>query len=577
MSNNSKNIKFLSNDNATYIIDNIRKKLCITEDPPNNNFVKTIVRIMERINDKYPNNNINELNNITMDKIIEYYQPEKDVKKVIYTKYLPTEPLLPNTVKHKQNRGMKFWDGDILKNRVTGIDTGIQTELQRIPIGHHKITVTPEIDENNNNENDVKKIDRQFFFDSGKTEFRSDTKTFQNIDNNLFYNPDISTIYDPTNEIFYNSDTGEIRPSGTKYTDVEVFFGFKKSDITQARIDTGSRLGYYDSKTGGILHPEQHERDNIAELIRVSRSVTDTVTITEYTIAIDSRHRDIRIFPSSSRYTIGFQNRSRTRFGFINNMSDIIRGTIRIELIDGSIPNILKDTGESHPESYLLLSVDEITGRYFNSSPQGRNIFGKLKYDLYLHEDVNFLNIIPVMAFRDFNPNPLSTAITSLSINILNFNGNLVDFGQDSFQVRYWQDSGANTTIITTWLPHGLTTGNLIYFRFTENRILDTLLDGIPVLVVSPTVFTVPIDSSSVAAGIAPNIGGPPTNPDDPENSPGDPFPTVPPNDPENPNVFYGFILRPELQNSFVFKIITEEKTGTQISKEQLASISSGY
>jgi len=577
---NTKDIKFLSNENITFVIENVRNKLCIKDIKPNNEFVKSIVRIMQRIYRKYPGNKLESLNKLAIKQIVDYYLPEKRVKQSIFDTFLPTTPVPEGIVTFrpslKPDKTVSE-ESKILRGRVTGTKRGIRskvpgTEIKRATLIKAKKRVpikTP-----------VKKITKDYFFSSGKTEYRPETSTFHNINNNLFYNPKLNLVYNPKLERFYKGDTGILLEPGTKDTDLETFFGMKKATIID-RVTPGSKLGYYESGTGTILTPGKSIPTAFGQVPGkvdvTAQTVSNEAIITEYSISIDSRHRDIRIFPSASRYSIAFQNRSQQQFGFLNNMSDVIRGTTRVELVDGLVPNILKASATTTPDTYFLLTVEEVIGRYFNSSPLGRNIFGKLRFALDSPPDINYIEVEPIMAFRDYSPEPLSTVITSITVNILNFNGNLVDFGQDSFKLRYWQDSGVGTTIITTWLPHNLTTGDIVYFRFTENRILDEQLDGISVLVVSTTVFTVPLDSSTVAAGLAPNIGGPPVNQENPEASSGIPFPTIPPNDPTNPTTFFGFILKPELQNSFIFKIITKEKSGTQITTEQLAKLSSGY
>ena len=354
---------------------------------------------------------------------------------------------------------------------------------------------------------------KQSFYE-GNTVFRPEFSVWENTDKKLFYNQDLDIIYDPKNKKYYDVKTNKELEPGTKYTDTKVFLKLKKSKVID-KVQSGSKLSFYDRNMGDVVS-SSIDRDIVTDYNEIQTK--------EYTISIDSRHRDIRVFPSPSRYTIAFQNKSNSQFGFINNLADQIKGIKRIELVDGIVPNILKAGTTSVPDTYFLLSVEEINGRYSFSSPAGKNIFGKLQFDLDLPINANYLDVEPIMCHRDYYPEPRAIPLTAITISILNFNGNQVSFGQDSFKIRYWQDNGAGQTIITTWLPHQLTTGDLVYFRFTGNPLLDNDLDGLVVVVLSPTLFRVAINSSTVGAGLPPNLGGPPVNPEDPINSSGQTF-----------------------------------------------------
>jgi len=562
---NNKNITFLSDDNITYVLKDVQKKLCIAD--LNDEFITGVVKIMRRINRKYDDKtDITRLNRIASQHIVELFAPQRRVEEVVQDVFLSSEPA-----------------PQILRGRKSGVkQLGQRTRLPGMAITRTQktfgVTRAPK-------RKKIKMTKDTFFKDEGKTEYQAELGVWRNTLRNLYYNPDIDVIYNPKSNKFYDSKTGDKLEAGTKYTDVKVFFGLKTPTIID-KVRSGSKLSFYEQSTGNILTknlgsdaseiPAKLSQIDVDRLAQ--QTVSDEIQTTEYTISVDSRHRDLRIYPAAARYQIAFQNRSNSEFGFINNLSDQIKGVVRIELIDGLVPNVLQAGLSSVPDTYFLLSVEEINGRYFNSSPLGRNVFGKLQFDLDLPIDTtSYLDINPIMCHRDFYPEPRAIPLTAITVAILNFNGNQVDFGQDSFKLRYWSDNGIGQTIIITWLPHQLTTGDLVYFRFTENPILDNELDGLNVFVISPTVFSVPVDSSTVAAGIAPNAGGPPVDPTDPAGSAGQAFPTIPPNNPDNPSVFFGFILKPELQNAFTFKIITEEKTPTRVSADQLARSISGY
>lgn len=540
--------KFISDVNISAILHTVVDELCISNFQPNKEFVNMMVRIMKRISRKYNTDDVEKLNKYTINELIEIMKPQYKVERVVQDTFLPLKPA-----------------PKILRSRQTGTGLNKRTKIPGTAIVHPTTTTTTF--EPKKNAIKEKKITKDMFYAEGNTIFRPEFSVWENTDKKLFYNQDINVIYDPKGKKFYDANSGVMLDPGSKYTDVKVFFGLKKPTVID-KIQTGSKLGFYDASSGNIVS---------GGVSREVGTVSDQGQIKEFTISVDSRHRDLRVFPSASRYTIGFQNRSGSQFGFINNLADQIKGIVRIELIHGIVPNILKADTSSVPNTYFLLIIEEINGRYSFSSPSAKNIFGKLQFDLDLPINANYLDVDPVMCYREYHPEPRAIPLTAITISIVNFNGNQVDFGQDSFKLRYWEDDGAGKTTITTWLPHQLTTGDLIYFRFTDNPLLDNTLDGIVVLVISPTLFEVSIDSSTVAAGIAPNMGGPPVNLTDPANSAGQPFPTIPPNDPTNPTTSFGFILKPELQNAFTFKIITQEKNQTRVSSDQLIKGISGY
>jgi hypothetical protein len=229
------------------------------------------------------------------------------------------------------------------------------------------------------------------------------------------------------------------------------------------------------------------------------------------------------------------------------------------------IPNFIAITGGT-PDSFLYLGLDEIQGVHGMSSPLSKNIFGRLQYDLRLPVQTNYLNVVPIGCSRTYPTDPLSTPLNSITINLMNYNGELYNFGTDTFTIRYWQTFGV-LTAITTWLPHGLASGDYVIFRFTANNLLDNEYNGLIINVINPTLFTVNVNSTTVAAGLAPNIGGPPLDPLDPQNSTGYPFPTIPPNDPNNPTNYFGYILDEKKQNQFTFRIISEQNNDVPINK----------
>lgn len=569
--------KFMSDSNLKFVYGQIKKRLC--KDKISKKLLESINSDIKQIYAKYTDNDIDELNDYIINFVSERYAPIKKVNDVI------DQGILPNVQLPEKN---------ILRGRKLGIKRlGVKTKISRPPPSPLKSAAKSKTKHKGSVPTKHKsrphtKYDLNVFFADKSTIFKPSQGIYYNPNRNLYFNPKLGVMYDPTKNHYIDTNTGD---DVSDTVDRTSFFQRVKSEDSDTE-SFRSRIDYFDPVKDTTIqtdrvndHPSPFDVDPKAGSLKIADQYTNAkgATVTEYIINIDSRHRDVRIFPNPSEYTINIQKKNTEQFGYVNNMGDIIKGVTRFELVNGFLPNIFDLTTGQLTDNYMLLAVNEITGRFFNSSPLARNVLGKMKYDLDVNfsatgiSRVNYLEICPVEAHRDFYPEPLATSLTSISVRLLNFNGNLFQFGSDSVKIRYWQVGAGNVTIITTWFPHQLTTGDVVYIRHTGNPILDAGVDGVNVLVISPTVFSVPVDSSTVAAGIAPNIGGPPLNPAEPANSAGFPYPTVPPNDPLNPTDFFGFILKPELQNSFTFKIITIDKTRERTDTKKLINIVSGY
>ena len=579
-------MSYLSNENIARIGNKVAEILCMTEHP-NSEFIRNLVGLMQDLSRKYDTNDLNIINNVTINKAVDRFGPQYRVKHFIETnnKQIMTTGELPPS--------------KILRQKLSGVtQLGQKTALPR---GKRQVSVPAPIETDAPYQQALNPFTTVRFMQNpeaveAKPEFGPNF--YYNKESGLFYNKNYEVIHEPEYQRYFDAKTGKQLDSSDPKANAVVFFNKSKTPIDNVRgaaaiaIDAqqGKPLAFYDVQSGQLI-PRGPSSGAISSRKSVADSgsgawqnvrlgdtkVVGETLIKEYTISVDSRHRDVKSFPNSNRYQIILRN-TDAPFGSINNLDEPIRNIVRIELVGGIVPNVLADSPSSSPDTYFLLALDEIVGQYRYSSSVAKNIFGKLQFDLDLPFTANYLDVEPVRCIREFVPEPLSTPLNSITINILNFNGNAVNFGSDTVKIRYWSTLGTTTTtFILTWIPHGLTTGDIVYFRDTINANLDDAIDGIGVTVLAPTLISVPVDSSAVAAGIAPNMFGPPVNPDDPLNSPGQPFPTVPPNDPNNPTDFFGFILKPDLQNSFTFKITSEEKNPSRVGLDELATKVSSY
>ena len=567
-------MEYLSNDNVTYIVTQLRTQLCM-KDHVDNNFVINVIGYMKGLAKKYDTNDLETINNVTMRHLLDKYGPQYRVKDFIQNnnnQIMKTGTLPPSRM---------------IRPKLHNItELGQQTAVQRSPVQITEISDLPDTDKTKSEETDSPYTEEVFMQDpqviDAKPEFGPNF--YYNKKTGMYFNKNYNVIYEPSTNRYFNSNNGKELSSSDNRTKPSIFYNLKStnnisSDVINALNSQSNNLSYYDYKTGQTINKSVHNNESGAfnNVKLTSVNSTGNSLIKEYTISVDSRHRDIRAYPNSNNYQIVLRNLN-TQFGHINNLREPIRNIVRFELVGGIVPNVLSESPSSSPDTYFLLLVNEITGVYSYSSPIAKNILGKLQFDLDLPFTANYLDVDPVRCIREYTPEPLSTPLTTLTINILNFNGNLVDFGDDTVRIRYWSTLGTNTTtFIYTWTPHDLTSGDIVYFRETTNANLDNEYDGIAITVLTPLLISVPIDSSGVAAGQAPNMFGPPVDPNNPLNSAGEPFPTVPPNDPDNPTEFFGFILKPNLQNSFTFRIISEDKNQSRVNDQELAAKVASY
>jgi hypothetical protein len=411
------------------------------------------------------------------------------------------------------------------------------------------------------------KLNRASFFSSSNV-YQNKTGIWHNPDIPAFYNSSIEIVYLPNESNYYNAETGaklEIKDPNF----LKVFFNVSQ-DIDKYIIQKDSQrpanIRENLDNDYQVNRGKQVKKDESKKLEILKSRENPKIVFKEHLLTIDSRHREIKAYPSVSKYSIRIETKGTINsIGFINNLHEPIKSVRKIEIIKGVVPNFVSDTLGT-PNSYLFIGLDEIPGVHGTSNPQSKNIFGRLQPELRLPFTTNYVNLVPIGCTRTYPVDPMSTPLSSISISLMNYNGELYNFGADTFFIRYWQTFGV-LTAITTWLPHGLVSGDFVIFRYTMNPLLDQNYNGITINVINPTLFTVNINSTTVSAGLPPNVGGPPINPLDPMNSAGYPFPTIPPNDPNNPTDFYGYVLDEKKQNQFTFRVISEQSVDTPVSE----------
>jgi hypothetical protein len=222
----------------------------------------------------------------------------------------------------------------------------------------------------------------------------------------------------------------------------------------------------------------------------------------EYIISIDSRMRDIQISPNANNYRMALNQFLDRKYGFIRDIQGGIPNIISIELLDVTIPNIIRDSTLRFAEPYLYLNIDEITGLVRTPVDGLPRAFSKIYYDnSEVIRNTSHLTMKPANTLRNYETdNPLSK-LNNITLKFYNFDGELFDFGTDS--VRITNVVNGVTTVFTTNIPHSMATSDRIYIRgfITGNQTIDneiTRESGWIVAVSSLNTFEIQYDSTGM-------------------------------------------------------------------------------
>lgn len=215
-------------------------------------------------------------------------------------------------------------------------------------------------------------------------------------------------------------------------------------------------------------------------------------------IHIDSRNRDVAVYRSPSRYRIQLANQGGIT-KVIGIMNDTIikdlRNIFEIKVTRAQIPRINNEDIDVTDPEYIFLNLDEIKNPDFRTSfPNGFRVFGLLG---------NFYDKLNVRSFytmgvenclKQYDITQPLDSLANLTINLLNYNGELFDFGPDGLLIT--SIAPAASAVITTDIPHQLATNNRVYFRGITGTDVDAMLNrtaGFLVTVTGANTFTVPV------------------------------------------------------------------------------------
>lgn len=243
----------------------------------------------------------------------------------------------------------------------------------------------------------------------------------------------------------------------------------------------------------------------------------------EFFVTIDSRDRDVFANPRANRYSMDLLVGSGKTSGFISDIDQRqVKDVVEVNLVSAIMPNVFKTVLPSYQQSYLYMDIDEFPGEMYTSSVLGKRIFGKLEFDidsLPLSSSISFVNMVTNSCVRKWwykdprqeyqnNQTPLSK-LDKMTINLLDYDGQLYDFGEDSLDVISVTSVGTKTRIETP-TPHNLATNDLIYLKnivnppppigdgqvnTSLNRVRGFLVDA----VISATEFDINLNTSTTA------------------------------------------------------------------------------
>lgn len=150
----------------------------------------------------------------------------------------------------------------------------------------------------------------------------------------------------------------------------------------------------------------------------------------EYFVSIDSRDRNLNLWPKPNHYSIDFggvhNNLTQlTTDGYVNRTFKNIES---IELISVIVPKYGSGNVHINNYPYLLLNVDELPGIYEGSNENVSNAFAKLRFqtDLGYYKECTFNHAERFI--KHFNP---TRNLNKLTVSFKDPSGELYDFGNE--------------------------------------------------------------------------------------------------------------------------------------------------
>jgi hypothetical protein len=170
--------------------------------------------------------------------------------------------------------------------------------------------------------------------------------------------------------------------------------------------------------------------------------------------------------------------------GFVSDIDQRqVKDVVEVSLVGATMPNVFKNSLPTYQTPYLYIDIDEFPGEMYTSSVLGKRIFGKMEFIIdsqsgstnISYVNMNTTNCVRKWWYKDprqeyqNNQTPLAK-LDKITINLLDYDGNLYNFGEDSLNIISVTSVGTKTRVETP-TPHNLATNDLIYLKNIFNPI----------------------------------------------------------------------------------------------------------
>jgi hypothetical protein len=240
---------------------------------------------------------------------------------------------------------------------------------------------------------------------------------------------------------------------------------YLKGNFTKPRENNGYRKYGQITASKGIKGLITELSNQVTPIIGVENfGLTDNFNV--YEITIDSRFRNANSFAGANNFKVKIgSGDDRFDFAYIPFHGGF-KSVVKVELIDATFPNLLATNADDsyRNEPYFILVVNEVVGNNYTNKQQ---YFGKVYQDPATSSTDMFGKMDPTR--KSSIEWPIShphSAITELTVNLLNPQGGTVSFGTDAQTVATFNaSSGPSITTITTSSSHGFSTGDKLYIN----------------------------------------------------------------------------------------------------------------
>jgi hypothetical protein len=204
--------------------------------------------------------------------------------------------------------------------------------------------------------------------------------------------------------------------------------------------------------------------------VSFATNINDVRMVQEVVIPLDSRLRDILISPNSNSYRMSLTQLLGKEFGFVRELKNGINNIISIELLQVTIPNIIRDSTLQFYEPYVYLDIGEIQGNVRTSIDNPSKVFAQLYYiNSDTIRDTPHLTLTPANAVKTYQENNPLNSLSNITITFYNFDGEVFDFGNDAPKIA--SVTPGVTTTFQTVDPHGVSTSDRVYIRGLQTGI----------------------------------------------------------------------------------------------------------